>query len=81
MVELVFYTRKNCSLCEPAWRRVMEVTAGRDVTVHKVDIDSDSELANKYGWDIPVVMINGRYHSSHRVIQKKLAEALDRLGA
>ncbi|RBP63156.1 glutaredoxin-like protein DUF836 [Brevibacterium sanguinis] len=81
MVELTFLTRADCHLCEVARARIAEAVAGRRVTVTEIDIDSDEELEARYGWDIPVVLLDGRQHSFHRVEPGRLASALDALGA
>ena len=39
------------------------------------------DLAAQYGWDVPVVLLNGRQHSFHRVDRDRLSKALDALGA
>ena len=81
MVDLTFLTRVDCHLCAQALQTVTEVAAGRDVNVTEVDIDNDDDLAAQYGWDVPVVLLNGRQHSFHRVDEKRLSKALDALGA
>ncbi|MBR7503952.1 glutaredoxin family protein, partial [Mycobacterium tuberculosis] len=59
VVELTFLTRAGCHLCETAKATVAEVVSGRDVTVTEIDIDSDEELTGRYGWDVPVVLLEG----------------------
>src|SRR5690625_6153306 len=81
MVELTFLTRVDCHLCALARETVAEVAAGRDVRVTEVDIDTDDDLAAQYGWDVPVVLLNGRQHSFHRVDRDRLSQALASLGA
>ena len=81
MVDLTFLTRVDCHLCADALQTVTEVAAGRDVTVTEIDIDTDDDLAAQYGWDVPVVFLNGRQHSFHRVDRDRLSTALDALGA
>lgn len=81
MVELTFLTRIDCHLCAAALQTVTEVAAGRDVIVTEIDIDSDDDLAARYGWDVPVVLLNGRQHSFHRVDKDRLSKTLDALGA
>ncbi|WP_309130533.1 glutaredoxin family protein [Brevibacterium sp.] len=80
MVELTFLTRADCHLCEVARTSIAEVVAGRQVAVTEIDIDSDEALADQYGWDIPVVLLNGRQHSFHRVESDRLSRALEALG-
>lgn len=81
MVELTFLTRVDCHLCAIARETVTEVADGRDVTIREVDIDTDEDLAGQYGWDVPVVLLNGRQHSFHRVDRDRLSRALSALGA
>jgi len=78
MVEL---TRVDCHLCQSARETIAEVVGGRDVSVREVDIDTDDDLAGQYGWDVPVVLLDGRQHSFHRVEKDRLTRALDALGA
>ncbi|MCQ9368231.1 glutaredoxin family protein [Brevibacterium sp. 91QC2O2] len=77
-VALTFLTRADCHLCDAARRVVLAGIACRDVDLTEVDIDSDDDLRAKYDWDVPVVLINGRQHSFHRVDPDRLARALDR---
>lgn len=81
MVELTFLTRAGCHLCQTAKDSVAEVVSGRDVTVTEIDIDTDEDLAGRFGWDVPVVLLNGRQHSFHRVDRDRLSRALKALGA
>ncbi|AOP52764.1 MAG: glutaredoxin family protein [Brevibacterium aurantiacum] len=81
MVTLTFLTRADCHLCETARKAIAEAVAGRDVNVDEIDIDSDDDLSGQYGWDVPVVLLNGRQHSFHRVDTDRLSKALAALGA
>ena len=49
--------------------------------VTEIDIDTDEDLAGRFGWDVPVVLLNGRQHSFHRVDRDRLSRALEALGA
>lgn len=83
-VALTFITRADCHLCEQARDDVDAVLAERsrsgaqDVSLRVVDIDSDEQLLAKYDWDVPVVLVEGRQHSFHRVDRQRLAAAIDR---
>lgn len=79
-VVVEFLTRENCGLCDTARAAVDRVLADLAETVDAklsvIDIDSDAQLQAKYDWDVPVVLINGRQHSFHRVDPKRFAQAL-----
>ncbi|SDR87374.1 Glutaredoxin-like domain [Brevibacterium sandarakinum] len=81
MVALTFLTRADCHLCDTARDTIAEAVAGRDVSVHEIDIDTDDDLSGQYGWDVPVVLLDGRQHSFHRVDANRLSKALVALGA
>ncbi|GAA1845451.1 glutaredoxin family protein [Brevibacterium marinum] len=81
MVALTFLTRVDCHLCETAREAVAEAVAGRDVKVTEIDIDTDDDLSGQYGWDVPVVLLDGRQHSFHRVDADRLSRAIEALGA
>ncbi|WP_349827235.1 glutaredoxin family protein [Brevibacterium litoralis] len=82
---LHFYTRADCHLCDDARVVVGSVLADRDdVTFHEIDIDAPdtpADLRARYDWDVPVVVLDGRQHSVHRVDAGRLRSALDRLAA
>nr|WP_278189579.1 glutaredoxin family protein [Brevibacterium sp. ZH18] len=78
---MTFLTRTDCHLCETARSAITEVVAGRDVRVTEIDIDTDDDLSAQYGWDVPVVLLDGRQHSFHRVVEDRLSRAIDALGA
>lgn len=78
-VELTFLTRTGCGLCDTARTDIAAAVGDRDVRITETDIDSDPDLRDKYEWEVPVVLLNGRQHSFHRVDQRRLARALDAL--
>lgn len=53
--KLLLYSRSDCCLCDQAEALVMQVIAGTEWQLEKVDIDSDPALSEKYAWVIPVL--------------------------
>lgn len=53
--KLLLYSRSECCLCDQAEALVMQVIAGTEWQLEKVDIDSDPALSKKYAWVIPVL--------------------------
>lgn len=66
-------------MCADARHVVDSVVDGMDVEVTEVDIDSDADYKAKYDWDVPVVLLNGRQHSFHRVDPGRLRHAIQRV--
>ena len=65
MLEVTFYTRPNCHLCENAKEAIGGT--GIPVRVTEVNIDGDRELTRLYGHDVPVVFVDGQEAFRHRV--------------
>lgn len=54
-MNVVFYTRVGCHLCDDA-RRMLDDTG---VAYTAVDVDDDRELQRAYGERVPVVEVDG----------------------
>jgi hypothetical protein len=58
-VRLRLLSRPGCHLCEEMRREVDALLADRPRDWEVVDVDSDPELARRYGETIPVLFVNG----------------------
>jgi glutaredoxin len=56
----VMYTRRGCHLCEAAWQHLEREQRRYGFELTAVDVDSDPDLAARFGDQVPVVAINGR---------------------
>ncbi|MGO1397705.1 MAG: glutaredoxin family protein [Brevibacterium yomogidense] len=77
VVRVTVLTRTDCGLCSAAEQVVAQVSEGRDVDVTFTDIDTDPELKDRYDWDVPVVLVDGRQVGFHRIDPDRLARAID----
>ncbi|HEX8457985.1 MAG TPA: glutaredoxin family protein [Pyrinomonadaceae bacterium] len=66
-VRVVLYTRPGCHLCVEAKQAMRAAGCEGQYTLTEVNIDLDPELKRRYGWDIPVVLINGVETFRHRL--------------
>ena len=82
---VVIYTRPGCHLCDVAKAQIARARCDDLFTLEEVDVDGDPELARRYGYDIPVVTINGAHAFKHRLtaedFKRELRRALDSGGA
>ncbi|MCH1882111.1 glutaredoxin family protein [Agrococcus sp. ARC_14] len=77
MVEITLIAKPGCHLCEEARPIVERVVAGFEgATLTEVSILDDPTLEARWADDIPVVLIDGRPHSSWRVDPAKLADRI-----
>jgi 4a-hydroxytetrahydrobiopterin dehydratase len=72
MIDVVLYTRRQCSLCEEAKEAISR--SGVAVRLEEVDIDSNRELHDKYTDDVPVILVNGVEAFRHRVDARAFAD-------
>jgi glutaredoxin len=66
-LEVTLYTRPGCHLCDEAKAAITPLLREFRAPLREVNIDLDAELAEKYGWDIPVVFIGRHKAAKHRV--------------
>jgi glutaredoxin len=78
--QVVLYTRRGCHLCEEVWQRLEAARRRHDFALTAVDVDTDPELADRYGLCVPVVTVNGtvRFRGA---VNPVLLERLLRAGA
>ena len=51
-----------------------------DIAVDEVDISTDRELVDRYGLEIPVLLIDGQKVAKYRVSEQELRRMLDARG-
>lgn len=73
---VTLYTREGCHLCVPARDVVQEVCADLGVAWHEIDIDTDPLLREKYGDEVPVVVVDGQTVGFWRIDAAVLRRAL-----
>ncbi|MDT0200639.1 glutaredoxin family protein [Nocardioides sp. AE5] len=70
------YSRPGCHLCDDARVVIARVCADLGEEFDEVDIDSDPELLERYGEEIPVTLVDGAQHDFWRVDEGRLRAAL-----
>lgn len=56
---VVFYSKPGCHLCEEAKGEIARAGCEHEYTFEEVNIETDAGLLRRFGWEIPVVTING----------------------
>lgn len=69
-------SRQDCCLCDEAAAIVADAAQRQLCSWEKVDIDRDAALGQRYGLDIPVLLIDGETCFRHRVDAGALHEML-----
>ena len=73
---VILYTRPGCHLCEDAREVIERVCADLGETYAEISIDTDPDLAARFGEEIPVTFVDGRQHDFWRVSEQRLRSAL-----
>jgi len=74
-IEVVFYTKAGCHLCEDARDLLEEVAEGTEYVLTEIDIRSDMEVFERYRYRIPVILINGEVLLEGRIDALELVRA------
>lgn len=77
---VIFYTKPGCHLCDVARDEIARAGAEGEFTFEEVNVESDPALKSLYGWDIPVVVINGTVAFKHRLTAGDFLAALRKYG-
>ena len=78
MTLLKLLSRPGCHFCVEMRRQVDTILADRPRTWEEVNVDSDPELARRYGDSIPILFVNGRLFAKVRLPRLALALRLRR---
>jgi glutaredoxin len=73
-----FYTRKGCHLCEAAWETLRAEQRRSQFKLTPIDVDTDPALAERYGDQVPVVVLEGKVRfrgGINRVLLARLLRA------
>ena len=77
-IRIEIYSRPGCHLCDDAKAAIEPFVRRYSIDLTVTDVDSDAALREAYGFDIPIVMINGKEAFRHRVesgtLERKLKE-------
>ncbi len=78
MNKITFYTKDDCPLCDAAWFVVCKLRRRFEFELERVDLTGPGNGAvyGLYCNDIPVVHLNGREVSRHRVSERDLRRLL-----
>lgn len=69
---LTVYSRRGCPACEDMIAELEFAPLSQSLPLQVVDVDSDPELVQQYGWHVPVLMLNDTEVCRHRLDLAKL---------
>jgi glutaredoxin len=78
---VTLYTRPGCGLCAEAAAEIRAAGCADEYVLEVVNIDEDPALKELYGWEIPVIHINGSKAFKYRLTAAEFKTKLRRLAA
>lgn len=77
---VVLYTREGCALCDDVLKIITQFQPVEQFELEIIDISADPVLESRFGWEIPVVFINGFCSFKHRITPDLFRAKFSRLG-
>ena len=78
-IQIEILTKKDCALCDDAKEVVERVLPDFPARLKMIDIESNSDLLEKFKEKIPVVRINGKETFVYKVHEITLRKKLEQL--
>ncbi len=77
-MRITIYSKPECHLCDDMKAIVRRLVATRsDITVDEIDISNDLTLLERYGLEIPVLLVDGKKFAKYRVGEEELLRKLE----
>jgi glutaredoxin len=76
VIALTVYSRPGCHLCEEMKATIDRVGQSIPLTVDVIDISDDTELEERYGLEIPVLLVDGKKAAKYRIGEAELRRVL-----
>ena len=76
---VIIYTRPGCHLCDEAKAAINASGCRGEFSLEEINVDDDEGLRGRYGYDVPVIFINGVKVFKHRVDPREFKRKLRRL--
>jgi len=76
MIALTIYSRPGCHLCDEMKDVVNRVKQSIPLQLEEVDISQSRDLEEKYGLEIPVLLVDGKKAAKYRIGEEDLRRIL-----
>ncbi len=76
MIALTIYSRPGCHLCDEMKAVINRVAQSIPLQLEEIDISTSRELEERYGLEIPVLMVEGKKAAKYRIGEEELRKVL-----
>lgn len=77
MTRVTLYSKPDCHLCDVVKETIARVAKRRSFELEVRNIELDEKDRERFAYDIPVVMVEGKEIARHRLSEIRLDYALD----
>ncbi|MEE9217539.1 MAG: glutaredoxin family protein [Acidobacteriota bacterium] len=72
------YSRRDCHLCQEAYALLSRLRdeAPTNLSLEVVDVDASADLRQRYGHEVPVLLVNGKKFDKIRFNEPRLRRRL-----
>jgi hypothetical protein len=74
--KLTLYSKAGCHLCDEMKHVIETVSTRVPISLEVIEITTDPELEDRYGLEIPVLLIDGKKAAKYRITQEDLERRL-----
>ncbi|KAA3600101.1 MAG: glutaredoxin family protein [Calditrichaeota bacterium] len=71
-IKIDIYSKEDCSLCEVAKAEILKFKGKYNFQINEIDITKDSEIFEKFKYEIPVIFVNGKKLFKYKVEPERL---------
>lgn len=79
MISIELYSKNDCSLCVRAKETILRVQQTIPFTFSEILLVPGTDIEREFRHDIPVLRVNGRFHSRHSISETDLLHDLMKL--
>jgi hypothetical protein len=76
VIALTLYSRPGCHLCDEMKEVVRRVAQSVPLQLEEIDISTSAELEERYGLEIPVLLVAGKKAAKYRLREEELRRIL-----
>ena len=75
-LRVIILSRKDCHLCDVVYRMAVRLQLELHIDTKKVSIEGDTDLMERHGARVPVILLDGIEHFSGNVTEGELRRAI-----
>lgn len=75
-IRVIILSRKGCHLCDVVYRMAVRLQLELHIDIKKISVEGDTDLMERHGARVPVVLLDDIEHFSGNVTEGELRRAI-----